>query len=310
MRAILVPLRRRILELYKQGKSTRDIAQFSGFCVAAVRRVRQHFRQRRTLEPRTHLCGRKTLLTEERKQRLERLLSEQPDATLAELGASLDRPFRTSTVDLWLRRLGWKFKKTLAAAEQERPDVAERRARWHEELAVEPTACLVFVDESGANTKMTRLRGRALGGQRLLARIPQGHYQTSTLISGIRLQGPCAPWLFEGPMNGEMFLAWVRQGLVPALRPGDVVILDNLATHKIRGVRQAIEAAGARLLYLPPYSPDFNPIEPMWSKIKQILRGHAPRTDKELLRAAKKAFPSISRADCKGFFFSARYATL
>jgi len=176
-------------------------------------------------------------------------------------------------------------------------------------LAAEPTAHLVFVDESGANTKMTRLRGRALGGQRLLARIPHGHYQTSTLISGIRLEGPCAPWLFEGPMNGEMFLAWVRQGLAPALRPGEVVILDNLATHKIRGVREALEAAGARLLYLPPYSPDFNPIEPMWSKIKQILRSRAPRTEDELLRAAKTAFNSISTADCKGFFFSARYAT-
>ena len=151
-------------------------------------------------------------------------------------------------------------------------------------------AALVFVDESGANTKMTRLRGRALGGQRLLARIPHGHDQTTTLISGLRLVGPCAPWLFGGAMNGEMFLAWVRQGLAPTLRPGDLVILDNLATHKIRGVRDALEAVGARLLYLPPYSPDFNPIEPMWSKIKQSLRSHAPRTEEELLRAAKSAF--------------------
>ena len=156
---------------------------------------------------------------------------------------------------------------------------------------------------------MTRLRGRALGGERLLARIPHGHYQTSTLISGLRLQGHCAPWLFGGPMNGEMFVAWVQQGLAPTLRPGDLVILDNLSTHKIRGVREAIEAAGARLLYLPPYSPDFNPIEPMWSKIKQILRSHAPRTDEQLLGAARTAFQSISVADCKGFFFSARYAT-
>jgi transposase len=111
MRAIAVPLRKRILELYEQGKSTREIAQFAGFCVAAVRRVRQQFRERRTLEPRTHQCGRKTLLTEARKQRLQELLSAQPDATLAELGARLDRPFRTSTIDLWLRRLGWKLKK-------------------------------------------------------------------------------------------------------------------------------------------------------------------------------------------------------
>lgn len=111
MRAIPIPIRKRILELYERGRSTREIAQFSGFCIAAVRRVRQQFRQRRTLEPRTHWCGRKTLLSEARKQRLHRLLSEQPDATLAELGARLDRPFRTSTIDLWLRRLGWKFKK-------------------------------------------------------------------------------------------------------------------------------------------------------------------------------------------------------
>ena len=103
------PIRTRILELYKQGKSTQEIAQYSGFCVAAVWRVRQQFQERRRLEPRTHLCGRKTLLTEERKRQLRKLLSEQPDATLAELGARLDRPFRTSTIDLWLRRLGWNF---------------------------------------------------------------------------------------------------------------------------------------------------------------------------------------------------------
>jgi transposase len=187
--------------------------------------------------------------------------------------------------------------------------VAEKRARWHEQLAAEPLTGLVFVDESGANTPMTRLRGRALGGRRLIARIPYGSYQTSTLISGIRLEGPCAPWLFEGPMNGEMFLAWVAQGLAPTLRAGDLVILDNLATHKIRGVREAIQAAGARLLYLPPYSPDFNPIEPMWSKVKQILRSHDPRTETELLLAAKTAFQAITVIDCNNFFFSAKYAT-
>lgn len=111
MTPIPVPVRRRILQLYERGNSTREIAQWLGFCVAAVRRVRQQFHQRGTLEPRTHRSGRRTLLTEERKQRLEKLLSEHPDATLAELGAGLDRRFRTSTVDLWLRRLGWRYKK-------------------------------------------------------------------------------------------------------------------------------------------------------------------------------------------------------
>ena len=131
MRAIPIPIRKRILELYDRGKSTREIAQFSGFCVAAVRRVRQQYKERRTLEPQTHRCGRKTLLSEERKQRLQQLLSEQPDATLAELGARLDRPFPTSTVDLWLRQLGWKFKKNFGR----RRTIAPRRRRTKSALA-------------------------------------------------------------------------------------------------------------------------------------------------------------------------------
>ena len=167
----------------------------------------------------------------------------------------------------------------------------------------------MFVDESGANTKMTRFYGRAPLGQRLLARHPHGHYQTSTLIAGVRLRGPCAPWLFEGAMDGEMFLAWVRQGLGPTLQPHDVVILDNLATHKVAGVRQAIEAVGAGLLYLPPYSPDFNPIENLWSKVKHILRSLSPRTAEELLQAVAIAIAAISTADCHGFFLQAQYAT-
>ena len=147
-------------------------------------------------------------------------------------------------------------------------------------------------------------------GQRLVSHVPLGHYQTTTLVSAIRLSGPSAPWLFDGAMDGEMFLAWIQQGLGsrPAAR-ATVVIMDNLATHKVAGVRQAIEEAGARLIYLPPYSPDFNPIENMWSKVKQILRSWAPRTGEELLPAAKAAFDAISAADCQGFFLNAQYAT-
>lgn len=186
--------------------------------------------------------------------------------------------------------------------------MAEQRARWHELLAKEPASALVFVDESGATTKLTRLRARAPEGQRAVGRIPQGHYQTTTLVAGIGLSGPRAPWLFEGAMDGEMFLAWVVQGLAPTLQKGDLVIMDNLATHKVQGVRETIEAVGARLLYLPPYSPDYNPIENMWSKIKQILRSQIPRTAAELIAAAKIAFHAISPSDCHGFFSNANYA--
>lgn len=167
----------------------------------------------------------------------------------------------------------------------------------------------MFLDESGANTQMTRGRGRSPVGQRLVCSVPQGHYKTSTLIAAVRLSGPAAPWVFDGPMNGEMFLAWVRQGLAPALQPGEVVILDNLATHKVPGVQEAIESAGARVEYLPPYSPDFNPIENLWSKVKQCLRSRNPRTFRQLLTASAQAFDAVSPEDCRGFFLNAGYAT-
>ena len=148
-------------------------------------------------------------------------------------------------------------------------------------------------------------RNRALGGERLRARVPHGRYQTSTLISGIRQEGSCAPWLFEGPIDGEMFLAWVTEGLAPALRPGEVVILDPLATHKICGVREAIEAAGARLLYLPPYSPDFNPLEPMWSKVKQILRRQLPAPTSNCSWRPRPPFSPFLPPTARASFFGA-----
>jgi transposase len=173
-----------------------------------------------------------------------------------------------------------------------------------------PADRLVFVDESGANTQMTRRYGRSAIGQRLVCAVPQGHYQTTTMIAAVRLQeGPQAPWLFDGPMDGGVFLAWVKQGLVPGLQRADVVIMDNLSTHKVAGVRAAIEAAGARLEYLPPYSPDFNPIENLWSKVKQGLKSRAPRNARQLFKAAGAAFAAVTPEDCHGFFLHAGYAT-
>lgn len=168
---------------------------------------------------------------------------------------------------------------------------------------------LVFVDESGASTQMTRRYGRSPVGQRLVGLVPHGHYQQTSLIAAVRLQGPRAPWLFDGAVDGELFLAWVKAGLVGCLKPDDVVVMDNLATHKVAGVREAIEGAGARLEYLPPYSPDLNPIEPMWSKVKQHLRSQAPRTARQLHKAAGAAFAAVTAADCQGFFLHAGYAT-
>ena len=187
--------------------------------------------------------------------------------------------------------------------------MVEQRKQWPQRLAGVSANRLVFVDESGVNTQMTRRYGRSPIGQRLIGAVPHGHYQTTTLIAAVRLKGAQAPWLFGGAMNGELFLAWVKQGLLPCLQPDDVVILDNLATHQVAGVREAIEGAGARMEYLPPYSPDFNPIEPMWSKVKQGLKSRAPRTARQLDQAARAAFAAITLPDCEGFFFHAGYAT-
>jgi transposase len=187
--------------------------------------------------------------------------------------------------------------------------VAAQRKVWLEKLADLPAAKLVFVDESGANTQMTRRYGRSPVGKRLVCSVPQGHYQTTTMIAAARLQGAQAPCLFDGAMDGEMFLAWVKEGLAPGLESGDIVVLDNLATHKVAGVQEAIEAVGARVEYLPPYSPDFNPIENLWSKVKQFLKSRSPRTRRQLYRGAGAAFAAITLADCQGFFLNAGIAT-
>jgi transposase len=155
---------------------------------------------------------------------------------------------------------------------------------------------------------MARRFGRSPRGERCRASVPYGHWKTTTFTAGLRLTGMTAPFVLDGPMDGECFLAYVEQVLAHSLNPGDVVVIDNLPAHRVKGVKAAIEARGATLLYLPPYSPDFNPIENMWSKIKQILRSQAPRTQGELMEAAKLAFSAITPSDCLGFFLHARYA--
>jgi len=139
-------------------------------------------------------------------------------------------------------------------------------------------AKLVFIDETSAATNMARRYGRARRGERVVAAVPYGHRKTTTFVAGLRQDGLIAPLVLDGAMNGESFLSYVRQLLVPCLRRGDIVIMDNLSSHKIRGVREAIEAVGASLLYLPPYSPDFNPIEQAFAKLKALLRKAAART--------------------------------
>jgi transposase len=154
---------------------------------------------------------------------------------------------------------------------------------------------------------MARLRGRSLKGERCRAAIPHGHWKTTTFTAGIRLGGLAAPMLLDGPMHGAAFLAYVEQVLVPELTPGDIVAMDNLPAHKVAGVRQAIEAAGATLLYLPPYSPDFNPIEMAFSKLKALLRKAAARTVDDLWDTIAQSLDAFTPKECANFFAAAGY---
>ena len=188
--------------------------------------------------------------------------------------------------------------------------MAAQRQTWRAgQLELDPRH-LVFIDETGASTRMTRLRGRSLRGTRCVAAVPHGHWKTTTFVGGLRLHGMTAPMVLDGPMDGPTFLAWVEQMLAPTLEAGDIVVMDNLPAHKPDAVRAAIKAAGATLRYLPPYSPDLNPIEMAFSKLKAILKKAAARTIADLWSAIAKALPCLAPSDCRNYFAAAGYGAI
>jgi transposase len=169
---------------------------------------------------------------------------------------------------------------------------------------------LVFLDETGLNTKMSRLYGRSPRGERCIASVPHGHWQSSTFIAALRHDRLTAPWLLDGPMDGASFLEYIKQVLAPELTPGDLVICDNLSSHKVAGVKEAIQSCGAELLYLPPYSPDLNPIEMVFSKLKAILRQKAERSFEGLISSTALAIDAFLPSECLNFFRHANYASI
>lgn len=166
---------------------------------------------------------------------------------------------------------------------------------------------LIFIDETGASTKLARRHGRCRRGERLDAALPHGHWKTTTFVGGLTNRGFIAPYVLDGAMDGPTFRAWTEQLLVPKLEPGDIVILDNLAAHKVQGVREAIEAKGAELRYLPPYSPDLNPIENAFAKLKALLRKAAERTIDGLWTTIGKLLDRFSPAECQNYIENAGY---
>jgi transposase len=176
-----------------------------------------------------------------------------------------------------------------------------------EQLTLDPKQ-LVFIDETAATTKMTRLYGRAPQGKRLVDKVPHGHWKTTTFICGLRHDGVIAPFVLDGPMDGPHFLAYVEQILAPTLKKGQIVFLDNVSTHKVDGVGEAIEARGARAVFLPAYSPDLNPIEQLFARLKSFLRKMKARTVEQLWRAIASFLKGVSKGECKAYLANSGYA--
>ena len=196
------------------------------------------------------------------------------------------------------------------ADERDRPDVKRRRERWQRHQGrIDPTR-LVFIDETWVKTNMAALRGWAPKGERLPGTAPFGHWNISTFIAALRHDRIDAPWVFNGPVNGDIFRTYVERVLVPTLVPGDVVVMDNLGSHKSQTLRRAIRAAGAHLLFLPPHSPDLNPIKQAFSKLKHWMQSAAARTREPLGRTVGSTLDQFTPAECTNYFKNAGYASV
>ncbi len=305
MKSYSQQFRAEMLAACDAGEGTRDVANRFGVSESWVRRCKQQRRETGKIAPKT--TRDRTPVWSQWADWLLGKLDQQPDIYLRELQDALSNEKGESvclqTICAACRSLGrTRKKKTLVAAEQDRPDVAERRVEWkNSQEAIDPDH-LVFIDETWAKTNMTRTYGRSDRGTRLIEMVPFGRWSTTTFLGALRNTGFIAPLTIDGPINGDIFRAWVEQHLVLTLKPGDIVVMDNLSSHKVAGVRQAIESAGAELRYLPPYSPDLNPIELAFSKLKKLLRDGVERTTDKLWKLCGSILDDFHENECRGYF--------
>jgi transposase len=280
----------------------RQIARRFLVSLSFVTRLLQLYRSTGSLEPRPHGGGNPAALGPEDLERLRESVRQQPDATLEELRQRLGASCSLMTIARALRQLRLPRKKKVPRAqEQDRPDVQQRRREFCAELAGVDPRRLVFVDECGANTAMTRTYGRAPVGQRVYTNTP-GRWESIALTCGLRLSGVTAPLAFPGATATDLFESYVEDVLVPELRRGDVVIWDNLKPHQSEDAAEAVEAAGASVVPLPPWSPDLTPIEEMVSKVKNAMRSAAARTTEAVYAAYASALHDVTPEDIAGWF--------
>ena len=304
-------LRERVIEAVQAGASRREAAERFEISASAVVKWLQRWRDHGVCVAKPRGGSRSIL--EDHAERILALVDEQPDRTLDELVAAMRKrriPGSRSALWRFLDRHDITFKKSLRAAEQHRADVARARRRWIRQQGYLDTTRLVFIDETAVTINMVRLRGRCPRGERLISHVPQGAWKTITFVAALRHNKMVAPMVLDGPINGAAFVAYIEQCLVATLKRGDIVVIDNLPAHKVPGVKDAIEAAGATLQYLPQYSPDLNPIEMPFSKFKAFLRKVAERTVRGLCRRIRSFVPTVSPKECRNYFRHAGYAAI
>lgn len=303
-------LRERVVRAVEAGASCHEAA--AAFEVSPSSAIRGVARWRQTGTVVAKPMGGKRSPLDIHAEWLLELIAAEPDLTLQEIRGRLRACgvfVSASSVWRFFDRHHITFKKSLHAAEQERNDVRAARTKWKREQPQLDAKKLIFIDETGTSTNMTRARGRCRRGKRLVAKVPHGHWKMTTFVAGLRQGGITAPFVVDAPMNGEIFLTYLEQCLVPTLSPGEIVSMDNLPAHKVAGVREIIEATGARLRMLPPYSPDLNPIEQCFAKIKAHLRKAGERSIPALWDRIGTILEGVAPQECKNYFTHVGYGS-
>jgi transposase len=303
MKAYSKEFRERVIAAKERGEAPLSIAKRLEVSFNWVYSLLRRYLTTGSYEALPNNAGAKPKLSESDLEILRQTVRDHPDATLEELKELTGFTVSKATLCRALKKLKLSFKKkTFNASEQKRPDVEEAREVWKEEKATEDAAKFVFLDESSINTGFSRLYGRAPVGERLFDYAPDCRWKTLTVLSSLRLDGTTEALVFEGALNGEMFKGYIEECLAPSLKEGDIVIMDNLSSHKVEGLEKIVEEKGARIVYLPPYSPDLNPVENMWSKIKNQLRKQKERCKEILIEAVGTALRTITAQDAQGWF--------
>ena len=303
-------LRERLVRAVGEGSSIRAAARRFAVSPSAAIKLMRRVRETGCLSP-ARIGGYRRPVLEAHADLLREIVAGKAGITLLEIQGELRQRGivveALSTISRCCTGSDCRIKKSIRAAEQDRSDVARQRARWRGWRGYMDAGRFVFLDETSVSTNMTRLFGWAPRGERLVDATPYGHWKTTSFVAGLRGGGVIAPLVVDGAVDGALFRAYTEQMLAPSLAPGDVVVMDNIAIHKVPGVREAIEAVGASLLYLPPYSTDLNPIEELFAKLKGWLRKIGARTRDALWNAIGYLLDTITPDECRNYLANKGY---